>query len=401
MLAWVWVGGVQHAMAQQVPDTNASAAEATPSLADTEKRMAPYFNALESLRKNIPSETFDVAAVAAGIGKDPQAILAWVADHTAWVPYHGALRGPTGVLMDRRGDGLDRATLLAELLRTQGYAVRLAQADLPADAVAKITTGLTYTPKTPLPPVVLADESSADTFAKQYGQPFGLDPVKLKQQTQALIANSQKATEEIVSRTTQQTATLAQMVLKAAPAANAANAAQPDVAGCLADHWWVQVSDGGTWTDLDLDLPAGAPEPAPTQTIDWQPKDGHLPLDAKLCHEVDVRVIAEKWDGGHVTEQTALKRTLRPSEMIGQHIELRCSPLGWPANLDLANEVDPAAKLRSVVMDQHEWLPMLVINGKQNYKSSVSDTGMVNDNPDLDPTKKAGKSAGGAAGRRG
>ena len=110
-----------------------------------------------------------------------------------------------------------------------------------------------------------------------------------------------------------------------------------------------------------------------------------------------MRVIAEKWDGGHVIEQTAFKQTLRPSEMIGQHIELRYAPLGWPPNLDLAKEADPTAKLRSVAMDQHEWLPMLVINGKQNYKGSVNDTGVVNDNPDLDPTKKAGKSAGGAA----
>ena len=36
-----------------------------------------------------------------------------VRSHTVWVPYRGLLRGATGVLMDRRGDSLDRAELLA------------------------------------------------------------------------------------------------------------------------------------------------------------------------------------------------------------------------------------------------------------------------------------------------
>jgi transglutaminase-like putative cysteine protease len=74
--------------------------------------------------------TFDVNAVAAKVGNDPVKLFEWVRENTFFVPYRGVLRGPSGVLMDRVGNSLDRSLLLADLLRVSGQEVRLAHARL-------------------------------------------------------------------------------------------------------------------------------------------------------------------------------------------------------------------------------------------------------------------------------
>ena len=72
------------------------------------------------------------------VGKDPEALRRWVVTQTRWVPYRGCLRGAIGVLMDRRGNHLDRSLLLAELLAQSGSEVRLARASLATSAVPQL-----------------------------------------------------------------------------------------------------------------------------------------------------------------------------------------------------------------------------------------------------------------------
>src|SRR5258708_11261055 len=64
--------------------------------------------ALDDADKAMGGEEFDVDAVVGNVGKDPAKLFEWVRDRTTWAPYHGTLRGPVGVLMDRMGDSLDR-----------------------------------------------------------------------------------------------------------------------------------------------------------------------------------------------------------------------------------------------------------------------------------------------------
>ena len=91
------------------------------------------FKAFEAAAREIPRNTFDLQAVINEVGRDSEKLFTWVRDHTFWVPYRGSLRGPVGVLMDRLGNSLDRALLLAELLRIAGHEVRLAHAELAED----------------------------------------------------------------------------------------------------------------------------------------------------------------------------------------------------------------------------------------------------------------------------
>ncbi len=90
----------------------------------------------------LPRAELDSAALAAKLGKDPQAHFIWVRDNTWWAPYRGALRGSTGVMLDRVGSNLDRAILLGGLLRHAGHTVRLAHAELPKSRARELLTKL-------------------------------------------------------------------------------------------------------------------------------------------------------------------------------------------------------------------------------------------------------------------
>src|SRR5205823_11419502 len=124
---------VQHRVAWAQAQEAAKEAKKELTAEDLKKmadEMERAFKALEAAEKEIPRDTFDPKAIVDKVGKEPDKLFEWVRDNTYWVPYQGCLRGPTGVLMDRLGSNLDRALLLAELLRTAGHQVRLAHAEL-------------------------------------------------------------------------------------------------------------------------------------------------------------------------------------------------------------------------------------------------------------------------------
>ena len=109
------------------------AADAAPFLPSPQVRAVQAQNSLAALQDAIgklPRDSFDVNAVVQQVGQDPAALFQWVRDYTCWVPYRGVLRDARGVLMDRLGNSLDRACLLASLLKAAGRTARLAHADL-------------------------------------------------------------------------------------------------------------------------------------------------------------------------------------------------------------------------------------------------------------------------------
>ena len=118
-----------------LPLQNGYVSSAAPDPATT---LANSLRALQDGENAAPRDHWDPKYVEAQLGNDPARTFAWVRDHTYWIPYHGILRGPVGVLMDRQGDSLDRALLLATMLKDEGQTVRLAHRTVETDAAEMI-----------------------------------------------------------------------------------------------------------------------------------------------------------------------------------------------------------------------------------------------------------------------
>jgi len=98
--------------------------------------------ALRTAREELPRATFDTFSALDQTDFTAEGAFAWVRDETRLVPYRGALRGASGVLLDREGNSLDRALLLQDLLDALGYDTRLARGTLSEEAAAGLLAGV-------------------------------------------------------------------------------------------------------------------------------------------------------------------------------------------------------------------------------------------------------------------
>jgi hypothetical protein len=358
--------------------------------------LAELTRKVEAAERGLRRDTFDPAAVVREAGNDPAQLLEWVRGHTFWVPYAGCLRGPRGVLMDRLGSDLDRAVLLAELLRAaNGPRVRLARAAL-AEARAKALAAASRLPPTDRLAAAAAPAATA---------------------VGAFQAELNRMAEDVAG----QAATLAEALVgalgDAAPAEADAAAAEPW--RVLTDHWWLQYERDGKWIDLDpmaaapgggeetaeaaatFDVPdfsdAGA---APARATAAAPASGS-PLPPEMWHEVILRIVIEQWKDGNTREGVALTRSLRPALLVGHRLVLHHFPLVPPPQQKPGPEsTDLAAALqrfKASVATTREWYPMLEVGTAMTGDASVTEAGELNPNPQTDALKGAGKAVAGAA----
>ena len=295
----------------------------SPSESTASERLATVdrsLKALENAQAQAPRDRWDPAYVVGRLGSDPRVLLEWVRRNTTWIPYRGILRGATGVLMDRQGNSLDRAILLATLLGTAGHKVRLAHAELSdAEALTRIRSapgpeeaaiepesrGISARWRPGDGKALRARSRSSHPYggSQQPGSPagFGRDP-------SASCGSDQSAASSGGANRRQQR--LGEPRIQEAVSARR-------------DHWWVQVDSEGTWIDLDIDEADDTSLPSLIAQRTLLLED--LPT-AGLHHEIAVRVIAEQWSRGTVAERTAMESTLQPAELIGKPIVVQFLP---------------------------------------------------------------------------
>ena len=231
------------------------------------------------------NEQFDIVAVSRSAGQDPQKLLLWVHDNTAEVPYQGILRGAEGVLIDRRGNSLDRALLLAEMLRAGNATVRLARATLTPQQAATLDPGQAKMPAfAPVTQELLgrSKEAAAD-LRRAAGMAQPPRDESAQRQAAARIKQLVKAVDE-------QSAALLEAVDQRRLLADGADDPAQVKARC--DHWWVQVrSADGKWLDCDPSLS----NPSPGQSV--ARAQGTFEIDklrADLYHTVTITLVIEQ-----------------------------------------------------------------------------------------------------------
>jgi hypothetical protein len=342
------------------PATERAEAVSSVDLKDALERTQRAFEKLQSAQQQIPRDTFDPSAIVQRVGREPQKLGAWVREQTWWVPYRGALRGPTGVLMDRLGSSLDRALLLAELLRVAGNEVRLARAELTEQQA------VTLLPKLPSVPAERRDGATGETTK---------DHSEVSPDVRAVLERSElrsnKLAEVVVQRVAEQTPPLLRFAKEASAARHddAQRSAEATPTDCLRDHWWVQHRSGEQWIDLDL---LGASVPA-TETL------APGKLDSKFCHEVELRIVIERCSKGSApAEQVVLRHTLKASEAFGQHLTVRHYPFDWPRQVDAKLPPKLNEAIKQLTLKQREWLPVISIGQTTVAQTSFNEAGELN-----------------------
>jgi hypothetical protein len=302
-----------------------------------QQKMRQAFDRTIAGYASMPREGFDPDAVIEKLGRDPERLLDWVRAQTRFVPYQGALRGPSGVLMDRVGSDLDRSLLLAQLVSSSGYTVRLARVDLP-EPVAK--------------------KRLADALA----QPLPQGPVA-------------KPTSPVGSLN-EWSAAQAQAILGLLPKPGADPDGDARRLAAAADHWWVQYQVGDQWTDLDpaADKPGAHLGGDPTELLDCAVNDIAANVPADMLHRVTLRVVVERWEEAGLKEDLAVEETVTPSKYPVRHVYLINRAEDDAAGIDPA---DDAATARRKMLEQKKWRPFLAINGAGRGPMTFDDTGVL------------------------
>lgn len=299
--------------------------------------------ALDAQAASLPQTGSDPAAVLAEAGTSIAALTGWVGREVALVPYRGTLRGARGALMDRHGNSLDRALLLAGLLTSAGHEVRLAHTLLEMPAARLLLATVAAPPADSAQPA--GTTALADKLVDAAGPLAG-----------ALQAELAAATEEALA----QRASVAARTADLAPVLLAlADRVPPPVgepgATALADHWWVQVREGEAWIDAD-------PSAAIVGTL--SPRETLAPADVPetLQHAVTLRLVIEFWDNGSLRTAPVFTHRLTPAGLIDRPVVLRQVPVSAPSLAALAAAGgDSAAAMLTAATEAWVWQPVLQV----------------------------------------
>lgn len=345
---------------------------------------------LEAARDEIPRDRFDLEAVVASVGTDPAALFTWVRDETTLLPYRGLLKGPTGVLLDRGGNALDRALLLRALLELAGWEASLVTATLPPDASAALAAAARAATPAPAP---IGREHATDLAARA-AQELELD----ESDVAAALARAAAETRSFDALLATRSARLGDALLAAlAPHPDASTTSDP-----FSEGWWVRVvlEDGST-QDLDPSLPDALPGErlaADGRVFDPDTLEAFATLDGPCpdltcgdrLHVVVVRAIAETLRDDGLVEHVLLERAVLPAAVLGTPLALSVTAYGGDGAPDPFGTTGAAAALRDALLDHDAWRPELTIGEASVPGRVVRVDGTVHDEPGEPPAASSG-----------
>lgn len=322
--------GAQQQMGDSFGALGGSASTPTPTPTENADKscqeLSPAFSAtlgkLADLRKQLPTTSYDVSALAATF-KTPDDAFAFVRDNIRTEAYAGILRGSRGTLMSRAGSPADKAMLLHDLLAAQSIQTRFVHAPLTDDDAGKIVNAATT-------PAVIDPKGTVSGPNAKDGLSAGLT-----------IADGQLAKAR---------------VLLSGKGLQLATDASKELAGLrdnVRDHWWLQAQLSGTWTDLDPTL-ANATSgshvgPAATdQGVDAPP--------ASLHHTIAIRLLS---DTGGSSPQVIAHAESSSDDALEQ-------PIVAQMNGDTAF---------GDIKTQTSFVPMVSIGGTKDEESAITPDG--------------------------
>lgn len=246
--------------------------------------------------------TFDLTHVeakhyAVALGKDPARIFNFVRDQIAYEVYTGCLRGPRGTLMAMAGNSVDRAALLASLLKESGHKVKFVRGTLPKAEAKKLVDSMWAERPRPAPPKVAGEpppamKAALDTLVAGVKRDYTLIRDHLKKANITPSPQSAPSLDSLVQE--------------------------------AQEHYWVQWWKNNTWVDLDPSFADATPGRK------YTPVAGSFDaLPDALFHRVVVRIRLEEYTGDQPSSREILTYTTKAAELSGVDIVLSHQPENW------------------------------------------------------------------------
>lgn len=293
---------------------------------------------IDKVQRQLDASQVDVDKLALALDGDAPALVAWVRTNIAFEQYPGLLRGTRGTLIGRAGNALDTAFLLAHLLASAGYEVRIVRSTLPEDAARTLVDQM-LAPRAPA--AAVGDEAKLNALLVELGQAFGLSAAESKAQVAAALAPDPTADPATVAA--QADAAFIQATLADAGVTLGDAAALDNLVTEATDYFWVQyrLSAGQPWRAAQPAFkdPALAPKRLPvTQTFFDE-------VPPELLHRIRIQVTLEQ----KVDDQLATTVIMPPWEqpvaaLVGQPLIYRNSPISLQNPAALLNLTDALAK---------------------------------------------------------
>ncbi len=258
---------------------------------------------LETYLHSFPSSLTDVDALAGELAA-PEAAFEFVRDKIALEPYPGVMKGARGTLVTRGGNAVDRALLLAAILKRNHVSARIAHARLSEDQGRQLLQWIQSAPAATerMLRSLQALDIPSSTRPGQEG---------LSEALNRRAESAARAVEEAV----QGSRPFLEASLTAAGVAGPADTGRQTLDSLL-DHYWIQAVVGGRTVDLDPAIVGGrVGQHFADASETFNPDD--LPDD--LFQHIRFRVVADflATDGVH-TPLTSYCRSSRPSTSSGR-----------------------------------------------------------------------------------
>ncbi len=311
-------GGPAPGMAPGVASgPSASSAAAVAALSPDQKQQA-YDTQVKALQQrvvrvqsfvdNFPAELLDIAALAQSL-PTPDAAFVYVRDHIALEPYPGVMKGAAGTLESRGGNAIDRALLLAAILKQRGVTARIVRGKL-APERAQALAGQIATSEDAIQLIARSTAGRKPATTDSAQQAFESVRTRAATRAQALRGEADQQAKAI------------RAALDKAGAPGPADSAARQIA-ILQDHFWVQATIDGRPVDLDPSFRDAQAGQAPTETV--QTFDaGRVPGD--LFQQVTISVTAEFLNNGRLSSREIVRKQSNAVDLIGKNIRMAIEP---------------------------------------------------------------------------
>lgn len=265
---------------------------------------------LASLRGQIDQTRLDPEELVFELGFDPDEIIAFVRDEIVFHPYEGLLRGMRGTLMNRAGNSLDQALLLAFMLKSAGSDARIVRGEIDADAISGLLARTAAAP----PPEDLSGMAAA------ISSEFGPEALEALQSADDI----DWAESELAARSRQTAATLLKN-LKSAELRIAESAPLDEaLLASLRQYFWVEyrTGPGDPWLAAHPAFAEAVPEVAALEYMADQ-------VDEKYQHTLTFSAWIRSRVGNKVEAHRLMKPWTRPSANLhGVTLSWRNHPSG-------------------------------------------------------------------------